>query len=388
MQEYANRRGNGNDFLIEFNTSMVTELRKIIANQGESIEVIRLLAAHLKRLATLERSSRSGSLYLEAISVIQPYVDKDPANLILRRDIAAIHQELAKKLSDADKERSYVSELQNYRVLAESKDAIPSDWSNLGNALNKIADAKVVSEPKESLARYQEAVSWQRKALAAKPNESQIQLSLIKHFQGFIRACKLLGEEQLESQAEKQLTELIDSNSSNSQIDDQIRTFVDTGTLPAQTAEILSVAKRLMDRELFAVYSQFVGKAIAADAELDLARDNDLRYNAACYAVLASSPQRSDIAAQAKTSQVELRQNAFQWLQDELDFNREQSKSAQEINRVHRRMAHWNKDSDLIGIRDLSALESLPEEEQNRWKKLWEAVNQLEAETQATNKAK
>ena len=104
--------------------------------------------------------------------------------------------------------------------------------------------------------------------------------------------------------------------------------------------------------------------------------------------MLASSDQRSDIAAQAKTSQVELRQNAFQWLQDELDFNREQSKSAQEINRVHRRMAHWKTDSDLIGIRDLSALESLPEEEQNRWKKLWEAVNQLEAETLATNNAK
>lgn len=92
------------------------------------------------------------------------------------------------------------------------------------------------------------------------------------------------------------------------------------------------MAKRAMERKLYSVYTQFVGQAIAANPKLAASRTNSLRYNAACCAVLASSGQGRDIASQNKTSPIQLRQKAYQWLREELDLHREMLASTQETN--------------------------------------------------------
>jgi hypothetical protein len=38
---------------------------------------------------------------------------------------------------------------------------------------------------------------------------------------------------------------------------------------------------------------------------------------------------------------------------------------------------HWQKDTDLSGVRDPAALAKLPEDERRQWQKLWDDVEAL-----------
>jgi hypothetical protein len=40
-------------------------------------------------------------------------------------------------------------------------------------------------------------------------------------------------------------------------------------------------------------------------------------------------------------------------------------------------LKHWQEDPDLIGVRDKSALEKLPDDERAEWEKLWADVAEL-----------
>ena len=40
-------------------------------------------------------------------------------------------------------------------------------------------------------------------------------------------------------------------------------------------------------------------------------------------------------------------------------------------------LKHWQKDPDLAGVRDRSALEKLPDAERAEWEKLWADVAEL-----------
>jgi hypothetical protein len=44
---------------------------------------------------------------------------------------------------------------------------------------------------------------------------------------------------------------------------------------------------------------------------------------------------------------------------------------------VQRTLQHWQKDTDLAGLRDKAALAKLPEAEQKAWRKLWAEVDAL-----------
>jgi hypothetical protein len=45
-------------------------------------------------------------------------------------------------------------------------------------------------------------------------------------------------------------------------------------------------------------------------------------------------------------------------------------------------MTHWQRDTDLTGVRDPKALEKLPQDERTPWQKLWKDVGTLLAKTQ------
>ena len=74
-----------------------------------------------------------------------------------------------------------------------------------------------------------------------------------------------------------------------------------------------------------------------------------------------------------------LRRQALDWLQDDLAaWTKVAAKgSAQAKAAVRQQIEHWQKDTDLAGVRDKAALAKLPKEEQQAWGKLWAGVEAL-----------
>jgi hypothetical protein len=102
------------------------------------------------------------------------------------------------------------------------------------------------------------------------------------------------------------------------------------------------------------------------------------RYNAACYAALAAAGQGRDAPGPDDKERARLRRQALGWLQADLAlWGKEAQKGTPQARAaVQKILRHWQKDSDLAGVRD-AALGKLPEAERAEWQQLWGAVEAL-----------
>jgi WD40 repeat protein/serine/threonine protein kinase len=142
---------------------------------------------------------------------------------------------------------------------------------------------------------------------------------------------------------------------------------------PANNAEGIELAQIAYDLKRFTFATRLWSEALASDPKLGDDRLTQHRYNAACAATLAAAGQGKvepplDNAAKAK-----LRHQALDWLKAELTVwdklvasGRPQARPA-----IVQTLRHWQKDTDLAGIRDAAALAKLPAEEQKAFNQLW-----------------
>jgi tetratricopeptide (TPR) repeat protein len=102
------------------------------------------------------------------------------------------------------------------------------------------------------------------------------------------------------------------------------------------------------------------------------------RYNAACAAVLAAGQGR-DAPKPDDKERGRLRRQALGWLQADLAlWGKEAQKGTPQARAVvQKTLRHWQKDSDLAGVRQAAALAKLPEAERAEWQKLWDEVAAL-----------
>jgi hypothetical protein len=77
-----------------------------------------------------------------------------------------------------------------------------------------------------------------------------------------------------------------------------------------------------------------------------------------------------------------LRNKALAWLGADLALHKRQAASADAPARQFAAagLVHWLADTDLSGVREPKALESLPADEQKQWRKLWAEVRATLAE--------
>ncbi len=103
------------------------------------------------------------------------------------------------------------------------------------------------------------------------------------------------------------------------------------------------------------------------------------RYNAACYAALAAASKSEDAAKLDDKERARLRKQALDWLRADLALRTKQLETGKPADRaeVQQALRHWQKDTDLSGIRDAAALAKLPAEEQRACGKLWSDVAAL-----------
>jgi hypothetical protein len=93
------------------------------------------------------------------------------------------------------------------------------------------------------------------------------------------------------------------------------------------------------------------------------------RFNAACAAALAAAGKGKDVPVEAG-ERSRLRKQALDWLRVELSARKKQAKPGSMFQMLH----HWQRDPDLIGVRDEAALANLPEPERAAWRQLWADV--------------
>jgi tetratricopeptide (TPR) repeat protein len=103
------------------------------------------------------------------------------------------------------------------------------------------------------------------------------------------------------------------------------------------------------------------------------------RFHAACAAALASSRHGSGVAKLSDPERSILRKKALEWLKADRNARVKrttQAKAGAPANHADA-MRGWLESSDLACVRDLSALEQLPESERKEWRAFWADLTAL-----------
>ncbi len=132
-------------------------------------------------------------------------------------------------------------------------------------------------------------------------------------------------------------------------------------------------------KRLYAASARFCADAFTAEPALadDLAAGH--RYNAACAAALAGCGQGEGAGKLNEEQRASLRKQALDWLRADLTAWTKQVETDKPQARATAlaKLTHWQKDADLVGVRDRDALAALPEAERAAWLRLWAEVAAL-----------
>jgi tetratricopeptide (TPR) repeat protein len=136
----------------------------------------------------------------------------------------------------------------------------------------------------------------------------------------------------------------------------------------AQTFNQLYVSAGRLYRDALARQPSFAANVLVAD-----------RYDAACCAALAGCGQGKDASKLTDEQRSCWRGQALDWLRDDLAVLREKLQTDKPADRaaVQQALRHWQKDTDLAGVRDAAALAKLPADEQKAFAQLWADVAEL-----------
>jgi tetratricopeptide (TPR) repeat protein len=136
----------------------------------------------------------------------------------------------------------------------------------------------------------------------------------------------------------------------------------------------------LEEKKLPALAARLFARGFAVNPRMATAF-HQYRYNAACAAALAGCGQ-SDGKALTEPERTKLREQAHAWLTADLSaWDAERGPDALKT------LQHWRADPDLVGIRQDADIRNLPEAEQERWRKLWYNVGQLQRRLEAGDTA-
>jgi hypothetical protein len=140
--------------------------------------------------------------------------------------------------------------------------------------------------------------------------------------------------------------------------------------------ERLQLANLCQLKRLTLAATRFWQKALADKPQLANDLQASHRYNAACNAALAGCAQGKDAENLDEKVRADLRRQALDWLRADLAaWQQTLAMSSHEAHSAVRdKMAYWQGDNDLAGIRGAEAMAKLPEAERQAWQKLWDDV--------------
>jgi hypothetical protein len=187
-----------------------------------------------------------------------------------------------------------------------------------------------------------------------------------------------LGRADEATATQRELDELRASDPRFAPVDARLAAVL-KGEAAKDNAERLALARRARDTKRHGAAAKLWAEAFDADPKLAEDLEAAHRYSAACSAALAAAGQGQDAAKLDDAERTRLRKQALDWLRADLALRTKQIESANPADRatVQQKMIHWQKDTDLAGIRDKAALAKLPGEEQKACTQLWVDVAAL-----------
>jgi len=199
--------------------------------------------------------------------------------------------------------------------------------------------------------RFEESLTSLRKSIELDPNNAVAQTYLAR------------------SERDARLT---------STVQDKFADFLSGSYTPASNDERLGLVILCRFKKLWHAAAGLSADAFASDPKLADELEESYRYNAACYAALASAGQGEDAAGLDDKERTRLRRQAYDWLRAELAaYNSQLKNGAPTDQKVRRTLGHWQQDTDLASIRDAEALGKLPESQQKAFNQLWSDVTEL-----------
>jgi serine/threonine-protein kinase len=309
----------------------------------------------------------------EAIACFKKTIELDP-------NLARAHNELGIILCEIKRDHAGAAVCFRKVIELDPKDAMAR--ANLGNALL-------------DLGQVDEAIACYRKAIALDPKYAEAHCNLGHALSSQGRFAEALaafkrGHELGTKRSDwtypsaawvRQATRL-------AVLEEKLPAFLKGEVKPRDMAERVGLIAVCRARKLHHAAARLYADAFAADSKLA----NDLRaqrrYNAACQAALAAAGEGEDAARLDDAAKAKLRGQALDWLKAELaawgkllDSGPPQARPT-----IVQILRHWQKDTDLAGIRARTALTQLPAEERAAFTQLWADVAALLRKAEETAK--
>jgi Flp pilus assembly protein TadD len=148
---------------------------------------------------------------------------------------------------------------------------------------------------------------------------------------------------------------------------------------PASPEQRIDYGQVCKFKRLYHAATRFYEEAFAAKPELMEQTAPSHRYNAACYAALAGCGQGQDAKRLPDKVLATLRGQALRWLRADLALYAQlaQRNDPRAKGFIPQQLAQWQQDADLASVRDQAALDKLPADEQQEWRRLWDDVAAL-----------
>jgi tetratricopeptide (TPR) repeat protein len=371
----------------------VTILGRLARENPTFIEYQRGLAASHNNIGNL--LSRTGepeealAAYKEALAIRERIARENPTVTEYQSGLAASHLGVGYVLRETGKPEealvAYRQALAIWERLAREHPQAPDFASDLASVLNNLAildlDAERYPEARD---RLREAITCQKRALAANPDHPTYRQSLMQYFTNLRMAAEVSRDAALVAEARQELAQLRATDPQFVNLTHRLDAVVAGAAVPDNT-ERLVLAQHAYDSDRFAVAAMLWNDAFESDPQLTQSRDAKHAYNAACAAALAGCGHGNDDPPLDDAARQTLRRKARTWLTTELalwsklletgDFTQREA--------IARRLSHWQKDTDLAGVREPEPLEKLPEDERQAWQALWTEVAMLLSQAQA-----
>jgi serine/threonine protein kinase/Flp pilus assembly protein TadD len=242
-----------------------------------------------------------------------------------------------------------------------------ADEAHYGLSLS-LAEAADLPAASRSL---QQAIKQDKNALA-RPFRLLRAVSLAKDPEGAIETLRKIGAQSR------------DDLEVNQAIDQAIRQFQDFSRSRTPLPRIFPDASGISFPRLCYDRAYFTTAAIAWTSEIP--PPGNERYNAACFAALAADGKGHDPLADP-AAQASFRSQALGWLKAELGVQtiRLETAKPEDRSNILMTLKHWQKDTDLAGVRDPEPLAKLPEAERKEWQALWAEVDALIVKAEGLN---
>jgi serine/threonine-protein kinase len=129
-------------------------------------------------------------------------------------------------------------------------------------------------------------------------------------------------------------------------------------------------------KKLYAAAARFFADALTSDPTL-AEHETGARYDAACTAARAGCGHGEDAGTTNDKDRARLRRQAIDWLREDLASQAKDldSTTARPSDSSVQRLRNWQSDPDLACVRDTDALIRLPDQERQRWQRLWSDVD-------------